>query len=218
VLQQRQAVGAAGRGDWRKTDRVRKEAKMKQVMRLLAAGVLLVTLSACGFKPLYGNQADGAAANAGRTTVSELSQVRIIPLSDRPGQLLHNELRNEINPRGQSRNPSYDLRVSLQETKQELAIRQDETATRANLRLQAKFTLLKNGAAERLFSGSSLSIVSYDIVDSEYATYTAEKNARQRGIRELAENIHLRLASYFSQSLQGNRQSGGADKPLAQSQ
>jgi hypothetical protein len=46
-------------------------------------------LHACGFKPLYGGgQGDGAAAG--------LSQVRIVSIPDRSGQLLYNDLRESI--------------------------------------------------------------------------------------------------------------------------
>lgn len=188
---------------------------MRQKLRLFGVSLLLLTLSACGFKPLYGTQDGGPQTAGANSTVAEMAQVRILPLADRPGQMLHNDLRNELNPSRQSYTPKYDLRVSLSETKQELAIRQDETATRANLRLQANFSLFKHGSQERVFSGSSLSIVSYDIVDSEYATYPAEKNARKRGINELAENIRLRLASHFSRNSQTSVLPGHAGLLLA---
>ncbi len=158
----------------------------------LLALVCGLALSSCGFRPLYGED------EAGSSTFDSLETIQIAALPDRTGQQLHNLLRDRINPRGQPISPEYVLRIRLSETTESLAIAQDETATRANLRLSANFTLTQVGSNEVVMSGNARSSNSYNIVDSQYATYVSQNDARDRALRELSEDIRLRLASYFA--------------------
>src|SRR5262245_49402699 len=97
--------------------------------RLLPAATLL--LAACGFHPLYGPASESTPAAP--TIQSQLEAIKVIPSADRIGQLLFNNLRDKLNPRGTPAEPRYVLTVSLAESEQELLLRQDETATRINL-------------------------------------------------------------------------------------
>ncbi|HEY9549066.1 MAG TPA: LPS assembly lipoprotein LptE, partial [Kiloniellaceae bacterium] len=168
----------------------------RQICRLLCtvtAAAPLTGLAACGFQPLY-------AKGAGDESVAaSLASVRIKPLRDRPGQQMHNFLRDRLNPQGQPVSPSYRLQVNLVETLTELGVRIDETATRANLRMVAEFALLSYGAeGEPLLSGRSSSTTSYDVLDNPFATTVSEQDARERALREVADDIETRLALYFS--------------------
>lgn len=161
---------------------------------LLAAGL---SLSACGLRPLYGEQSSGGS------TLGELQTVRILPISDRPGQQLHNALRNEINPRGQPVDPRYRLAVNMRISKQEIGVRKDETATRANLVLTGNYQLVRTADEVLMTTGTAKSIVSYNIVDSEFGTYSAEEDAQKRGVEQLAQQLRLRLATYFDRLARG---------------
>ncbi len=151
-----------------------------------------LALNGCGFRPLYGEDDEGS------TTFEDLETVQIAAVGGRTGQQLHNLLRDRINPRGQPNRPEYVLKISLSEQTEVLAIQQDEIATRANLRLSARFTLTKLKDNAVVFRGLSNSINSYNIVDSQYATYVSGNDARERALRELSEDIRLRLATYFA--------------------
>ena len=157
---------------------------------LLAASLL--GLSACGFKPLYGRDDDGQTVN------SKLAAVRIDPLRDRVGQQMHNLLRDRLNPNGQPVAPDYRLQVQITETTQELSVRQDETATRANLKLDTLFYLIATESGETLLTGRSTSTTSYDILREPFATTVSEANARERALREVADDIQTRLAVFLS--------------------
>lgn len=167
----------------------------KQVGHLLLVGLLCGLLAACGFRPLY-SQAD----NSEITPVNDLAAVYVVPLTDRSGQILHNYLRDRLNPRGRPVDPAYRLVVDVEESVSEVAIRSDETATRANLRLSAKFSLTRVDTAAHLLSGNSESITSYNILISQFATYSSEEDARNRGLRELSENIRKQLGTFFSRA------------------
>lgn len=156
-----------------------------------AAGAL-GGLSACGFRPLYGQPKDDASVSA------DLAAVRIEPLRDRVGQQMHNFLRDRLNPNGQPVSPSYRLNVQLTESRSELGVRRDETASRANLRINAHFFLRDYSAGTEVFAGRSTSTTSYDILDNPFASTVSEEDARERALREVADDIRTRLAIFFS--------------------
>ena len=150
-------------------------------------------LSACGFQPLYGRSAPQAAS-----PVDRMAAIRISPLGDRVGQQMHNLLRDRLNPRGQPRDPDYRLDVAISEVRRELGIRKDETATRANLVLSASFTLRELSSDRVLLKGRISSVNSFNILTNQFATTFSESDARERALRELSENIRVRLGIYFS--------------------
>ncbi len=161
----------------------------------IAAVLLLATVTACGFRPLYGPTADGRPE-----TLEKLSAVSVGRIQDRTGQLVRNELLNRINPRGQPANPSVHLSVNVNESIQNLAVQRDETATRANLILQASFKLTDTDTSDLLFEGNVQSIASYNISTSaDFATLSAETDARRRGASDLADEITARVAIFLAQ-------------------
>jgi len=161
----------------------------------LLIAVLLLT-GACGFRPLYAPSAKG-------DVVKGLANIRIIPIKDRVGQNLHNQLLDLLNPNGRPARPDYILRIKLSESKESLAVRKSAFATRANLRINAKFSLnaVKKGVEdmEAVFTGKSTGISSYNILDNPFATVMAEKNARQLAVRGIAQDIKTRLAVFIAQ-------------------
>ena len=157
------------------------------------AVALALWLGACGFEPLYArDKASGTGAQ------DLLAQVRIAPIPDRIGQELHNLLRDRLNPRGQPRRPDYKLQITLSEQTEELGIRKDETATRANLKVFADFALFDARTNQELLSGRSRSFNSYNILESHFATLFSESDARSRALREISDEIRNRLAVYFT--------------------
>lgn len=164
-------------------------------MLLRAAAALPLLAAGCTFRPLYRPSGSSASASA---PDQQLAAIRITPLTDRLGQLMHNALRNELNPRGQPRNPSYRLVVTLEETIDEIAIRRDETASRNDIILFAEFQLLRQDNGVQLLNASSSTTDSYDVLASAYATEVAQEGARERNVRNLARQMRLQLASYFA--------------------
>jgi LPS-assembly lipoprotein len=155
----------------------------------------LAALAGCGFKPLYGNAGSGSSD----VSVSEsLASVRVTPMRDRVGQQMHNFLRDRLNPYGQPDAPLYNLQVDLSESVVEVGVRIDETATRANLKLTASFTLRAVADGQELTTGNSVATTSFDILDEAFATTVSEEDARERALREVADDIQRRLAVYFA--------------------
>ncbi len=163
----------------------------------LLAGIALA-LSACGFRPLYEVTDDQAMPPIG-----QMAEILISPLPDRIGQQMHNLLRDRLNPAGQPLDPAYTLDIRLSESRTELGIRKDETATRANLNLSAQFTLNSTQSGGRLFSDRVRTVSSYNILTSPFATGFAKDDARARALRELADAIQTRLGIFFSRKAEG---------------
>lgn len=164
----------------------------RNLASLLRGAAGAVVLAGCGFQPLYGPESGSSDVSA------NLASVRVEPLNHRVGQQMHNFLRDRLNPRGQPVDPNYRLKVSLTERLVELGVRRDETATRANLRMIAEFTLVSADGQTALMSGRSSSTASYDILTNPFATTVSEDAARERTLREVADDIQTRLALYFT--------------------
>lgn len=153
---------------------------------LLAAGA-----GACGFQPLYGERSNNVEAEA------ELASVKINTISDRNGQILHNLLLDRMNPKGRPATPAYALDIQLTEQKASIGIIKDNTATLAQLSTTARYTLYDLRKKAALQSGRSRSFTSYNIVESNFATLAAEHDARERTLRELADDITTKVAVYL---------------------
>ena len=157
----------------------------------LAAG--LVLLGGCGFEPVYGerSQASGDA----------LARFEIALIADRTGQMLRNELLARMQPYGEGRTATgFVLKIEVTEARQDLAIRKDDSATRANLSLNAVFHVLQPGGKEPLFNGAATAVVSHNILTSDFATISAREDARRRGVRQLADRIKERLSVWLIQT------------------
>jgi LPS-assembly lipoprotein len=160
--------------------------------RALAVLALLPLLAAgCGFQPLYGQNAAGSSVD------DQLAAVRIQPLKERNGQILHNLLRDRLNPYGQPAEPRYSLSISVSQVSEETGIRRDETASRAVLTLYASYSLV-DAQGQVLTQGLARSSSAYNILDTSYASSVSRQDAQERALTELAEDLKLRLASFFS--------------------
>jgi LPS-assembly lipoprotein len=158
--------------------------------RVCLISLFALTLSACGFRPLYGDY-------SGAKVMPALETIFVEVIEDRGGQILRNELLTLISPKGMPNPTKYRLKIDLNEMETTQLQRTDETATRTDLRLVSKFVLVRVADNETVLSGGSISIGSYDLVDAEFGRITAKKNARRRASREMAQDIRSRLSTFF---------------------
>lgn len=152
----------------------------------------VVLLSACGFRPLYApGRDDGGPA-------ADLAAVAVERIDDRPGQELRNQLIDLLNP-GRLQVPMrYRLDVRLEEELNELAVERSGFATRANLRVEARYALYPAGGTTPLVRNQSRVVSSYNIGDARFSTVTANEAARSRALRQIAYDIRARLAAHFA--------------------
>jgi len=153
------------------------------------AAIAALSFAGCGFQPLYGEASDAAPA--------VLAEVAIARIDDRAGQMMRNQLLDKINPRGAPVSPKYILVVKLTESTDRIALRQDATATRANLRVTASYSLRRAGGGV-VFQSSSAFTGSYNVLLNDFATLSSESDARRRVVGELSEEIKNRVAMHLA--------------------
>ena len=147
-------------------------------------------VAGCGFQPLYGDRNHNSVA-------SQFSYVHVAPIQDRIGQQLRTELLHQLHASAQKNQAKYRLITTLQKGTQALAVRKSAFATRANLTVTANFQLMAEGNDKPILSAEEKATVSYNILDSEFATLIAQRDAQERAIKSLGKDIVVRLAVFF---------------------
>jgi LPS-assembly lipoprotein len=140
---------------------------------------------------LYGHH-DGAV-------IQEFADVKIKVITERSGQQLRNLLLTKLTPYGQPDHPRYELNVNLNYSKYELGIRKDATASRGQIKATAAFNLIRLKDRKTICQGQAEGIADFSILSSaDFATLSAENNAREVVLADIADSIRRRLAGCFS--------------------
>ena len=142
---------------------------------------------------MYGSRGVGTSDSV----VASLAQVDIRPIAERRGMVLRQQLTEKLRPTGLS-GSRYDLQVRLAAQTQELGVRKDSTTSRANLILTANYTLWDG--TTRISRDRVRAVVSYNILDDQYATIASERDAESRALRQISDEIRTRLAIYFERA------------------
>lgn len=156
--------------------------------------ITLITLTACGFHPVYG------VNKYTSTGVEEhLSQIHIAGIPDREGQFLRNELIDRFyRSSGRPSNPRYTLSINnLRESINELDITIDADSTRGQLKTSANMILYDKQLDKTVLERNLSSIASYNILASEFTNHVSEQNARENLLRDLARQTEQQIALYF---------------------
>ncbi len=176
-----------------------RKAEERRAKKISKAGVFflllssLFTLSSCGFQPQYGVNRDSPYG------VEEyLALVQIEGIPDREGQYLRNALIDRFYRHARPQKVAYILKVEeIREALVDLDITKDSDATRGQLRLNTRMTLLKATTREVLLDRNLRAITSYNILGSEFANRVTEENARQNALDDLARQIEMQISLYL---------------------
>jgi LPS-assembly lipoprotein len=144
-------------------------------------------LAGCGFAPLYATKSSGT-----NTVNDDLRTVRIVPIKDRIGQQLRNALLARITPNGEPADYRYVLAVTLGETSSDLGYRRDSFATLGNLVVSAQVSLTLGDIL--VMTTNTSTTVSFDYLGPRYASVAMERDAEERAITQLADDIRSRVA------------------------
>ncbi len=126
--------------------------------------------------------------------------MRVDLIPDRAGQELRNELLDRLNPRGTPGKPASHLEVRLSIAKQNLGIQRDDSSRLGRVDVTASFILRETGTDRALHQGSSRSITTFPVVQSNFANIQAENDAQSRALREISDDIRAQLALFFSKA------------------
>lgn len=164
---------------------------MRKLFFTIGLMLALGGLAGCGFTPMYATNAEGQGLPA------DFASVRIAPIPDRTGQVVWNHLLDRLNPNGEPSGADYLLNVSLSEKTLGYGFRSDAAVTRESYTLEAAFQLLDQKTGEVAFEDTQRAVQSYDIVQSDFANFSAREDAKARTAEELANLIALKLGLYF---------------------
>lgn len=160
-------------------------------MRLSLVVLVALALAGCGFTPMYATSGDGTGL------ANQFSSVQVAPIPDRVGQVVRNGLMDRLNPHGPPGAPLYRLEVTLDEAVEGFGFRPDEAITRENLRLDAVYRLIRTADEELLLEGNAHSNLAYDIVQSDFANFSAKQDARRRTAEQVINIIVVRLGLFL---------------------
>jgi len=137
----------------------------------------LPALAACGFEPVYGT--GGNAENLRGSIIVDAPSTRnsfdlVVALEERLGR-----------PQA----PRYGMAVTLNVTEEGLAISDTNNITRFNVLGTAVYTLRDLATGEQAFKGTVNTFTAYSASSQPVATLAAERDARTRLMRALADKI-----------------------------
>jgi LPS-assembly lipoprotein len=164
--------------------------------RALLAAPGLLLLGACGFRPLYADAPRGAAAN---TPSGDLAATRVALIADREGQLLREALTQRLGSDAGSP-PLYEVSVRLTVRRDQVGVRQDDTATRNRVTAIADYTLRPlSPPGDPLTRGRSLAVDAFNVgTDQYFAAQLSGEAAVRRLAERLAEDITGQLAAFYA--------------------
>jgi LPS-assembly lipoprotein len=156
-------------------------------MRVLIASLALL-LGACGFQPMYAPAGGGPA----------IGPVQVAEIDGKAGHVLRTELARILAVENTGAAPSH-LQITLQEQVTPLALRRDESATRAELRIIANYVLTPPDNGE-VMRGSVVTTVNYDIPTAAFGEIAAQDDARERAAETMAQRFRAELALRMAQA------------------
>jgi LPS-assembly lipoprotein len=162
---------------------------------LAVCGALsFIWLSACGFQPMYGDQ----ALTSGGTPLR--GNITIAPMVGHEGQIFKTALEDRFNPEGlDTHNAEYHLSIALTKTIIPAVIKSDGTIQRYDMRFDSDFKLTKSGHIMPIYTGKIRRTGSYNAAtNANFATYEAEQDIIQRTLQEMAEDYVLRISGYIA--------------------
>lgn len=153
--------------------------------RIIALALAAASLSGCGFRPLYATQENGARGYIGPVSIDTIPGKSGFELQSSLEKLLSVETAQTAPKR---------LSITLSEQFTRVALRIDQASNRADLILNATYTLYDE-TGKPLIQGRSDATASYEVPQaSSYGEVAAENDARERAAGLLAERIRAELS------------------------
>jgi hypothetical protein len=150
----------------------------------------MVTLTGCGFQPLYQQSIENSSY-----------EVSIATLPDREGQILKNELL-VLFPKQPQAQKRYLVEPTLTFDQSSLGLRRDATAKRQTLTAILAFTLTDQENQRVVYKDHIMISGSYSVASSTdigaVSLVASEKDTRMRLLKQAAQEVKLLVASYLN--------------------
>jgi hypothetical protein len=149
----------------------------------------LLSLTACGFEPLYSQK--------NQTAHAALNNISIDDIRGELGKQFSNQLEDLITTKYQGQQPKYKLKLDIDKRIDHYLIDKDSITTRYNVVLVSNYEVISLDDNKVIDKGQVSSTNGYSASYSEFATYISEEDATNSSIKELAEEIRRRLIMLF---------------------
>ncbi len=160
----------------------------------LALGAICLALSGCGFTPLYSEDAHPGINAAMRA-------IEIVPIKDRVGHYLGEDLIHDINDTGEFLPAVYRLTVTVVLTTTTPTIEsQIGAASAATLIADAQFKLVRIADGVTIIDSKAQASATYDRTPQRFADKRAARDAELRVARALANEITPRVGAAIAES------------------
>lgn len=143
--------------------------------------MLPLTLAACGFTPVYAPEGTGTALQ-NNITVAEPSTRNSFLVTQRIEERL-----------GRAVDPTYQLSLSVRSRQARLAVDSEGSSTRYNILGFANYELIEANTGRVVTSGAVNNFTGYSAAGTTVAALAAERDAQQRLMVLLADQIVTRV-------------------------
>jgi LPS-assembly lipoprotein len=162
-------------------------------LRSAAAGatlalIALLTLTGCGFTPLY-------AAQGGVSP--SLSAIEVVAPKGRTGFLLTEQLHDAL-ATDRSAPPRYRLNLVIRERRYSRGLTVDNVAQRYENHITITYELVDLVGGKTLKAGFEPVEITYAASDQPYAGVAAQQDAQERAAADAAQRIRTDLGAYFA--------------------
>ncbi|SNY90529.1 LPS-assembly lipoprotein [Cohaesibacter sp. ES.047] len=163
-------------------------------LSLVACLGLGLALSACQVRPLYST----APTITDQSLSAELASVQIEPANNRVEQEIRNHLIFAFTGGGEAATPAYRLDIALKNTNNSFDIENGTgLAKTTRVSLTATYKLIKIADGTIATTGSSFFTASFARSTQRFANDRALRDAENRAAQQVANDIQLRLSTYF---------------------
>ena len=158
--------------------------------------LVLLCVTACGFTPVYQT---GRTTTSSPTAESALNTIDVAVIPNYEGQTVRNHLIDRLYKNGYPSNPEYRLVTSqINEKTIEIGIDRDDNASRAQLRQNAQFKLIRLSDNIVVLNRAVTATTGYNILEGSFTTFVTEQDARNQALRTLSDKIMIQLELYFN--------------------
>jgi LPS-assembly lipoprotein len=167
-------------------------SSVDRAIRLAAASALAALLSGC-IQPLY---APTTLSTQGTSIRTALASVEVPMVPDRFGHTIRNELVFLLEGRDGNEPKRYRLLLAASENVSATIVNSaTQRADSASVNASVNYRLISNATNGEIASGSATGFATYERSTQRFANLRAARDAQQRVARQLAEQIHVQLAT-----------------------
>ena len=157
--------------------------------RTLIMAAVAATVAGCGFHPLY-------APSGPHDWDPALASISVGPIRDRPGQILEQALRENLNPGDMSVTPRWRLLTEVTVQRADFGIQRNATATTSEIVIGATYRVIDVAGNKQVYANISRATGDFDQLSDAYATQVAADSARDRALQQVADDMVIRLALF----------------------